>query len=370
MEYTNPFVGLPEANVPGNPFLSRWNQIDRQQTMQPFVDMAKQRSQLDLQNEQIKSQEFASPQAREARMSGFSATASKNKFDAAKATAELARLPEEEKFKYAELSNKIHSEEGKPYIQLFQELAGLSDVMEQTPEEHRPLVYKQWADRFSQTTGRPVPPNYQNYNPTILEEAKAVKYGLVMTPKHQQDLGIKGVEAAAAMARQNASDRAAMQRVGAQQAGANSRAEAARTDASPKNKAQIINKAIQILENPNATPDEKRTAQFQLRPYATEEYTKRLQAETKEDRAMLAFATGERAAAAERRIKSAEKRLSKEIYGAYNLPVPGGQSEGTSLPNMEHKQRAIQAWGSYDPNTYEYGVNPATGNFARKPKGK
>jgi hypothetical protein len=34
------------------------------------------------------------------------------------------------------------------------------------------------------------------------------------------------------------------------------------------------------------------------------------------------------------------------------------------------KTAATQAFGSYEPDKYEYGINPATGNFGRRPKGK
>jgi len=36
----------------------------------------------------------------------------------------------------------------------------------------------------------------------------------------------------------------------------------------------------------------------------------------------------------------------------------------------DNKSQAMTAFGSYEPDKYEYGINPATGKFARRPKGQ
>lgn len=41
---------------------------------------------------------------------------------------------------------------------------------------------------------------------------------------------------------------------------------------------------------------------------------------------------------------------------------------GGTPPQAADSQKAIEAFGAYDPNTYEYGVNPETGKFARRRK--
>ena len=48
-------------------------------------------------------------------------------------------------------------------------------------------------------------------------------------------------------------------------------------------------------------------------------------------------------------------------------PFPGG---GQPAPQgaLQIQQQAIRAWGKYEPDKYEYGVNPQTGKFARKQK--
>jgi hypothetical protein len=53
------------------------------------------------------------------------------------------------------------------------------------------------------------------------------------------------------------------------------------------------------------------------------------------------------------------------VHGTLDTPKatePGGQGGG------EPAQKAIDAFGTYEPDKYEYGVNPATGKFARRPK--
>jgi len=48
--------------------------------------------------------------------------------------------------------------------------------------------------------------------------------------------------------------------------------------------------------------------------------------------------------------------------------VTGGNKPAAPAGARPEINAAIKEWGTYDPNTYEYGVNPATGKFARRKK--
>jgi len=141
-EYLNPAAGLPDANFANNPFWSGVKSAERQQAMQPFMDMSRQSQAMDLQKQQVMNQEFMSPQARGARMDAFGEQSAKSRFNIEKAKADLELLPQETKKRVAEIHNAIRSEEAKPMRELFEEMAGISDVLDRTPEEHRPTAVK------------------------------------------------------------------------------------------------------------------------------------------------------------------------------------------------------------------------------------
>lgn len=53
-----------------------------------------------------------------------------------------------------------------------------------------------------------------------------------------------------------------------------------------------------------------------------------------------------------------------------NVPSVPNTSGGAPNSGDANQAAAKQTFGSYEPDKYEYGINPATGNFARRPKGK
>jgi len=63
MDYTNVFSGLPDANIPNNPFVSGMNQSIRQESMMPFLRNANIQSDLTTQKQGAEVGEFMSPQA-------------------------------------------------------------------------------------------------------------------------------------------------------------------------------------------------------------------------------------------------------------------------------------------------------------------
>lgn len=267
-EYMNPAAGLPDANFANNPFWSGVKSVERQQIMQPFMDMSQQRQQMDLQKQQVMNQEFMSPQARGARMDAFGEQSAKSRFNKEKAIADLELLPMEQKKRVAEISNAIRSEEAKPMTQLFEEMAGISDVLERTPEEHRPMVYKQWADRTQQKIGKPLPQQYQNYTPQFLNEAKNIKYGLVYTPKHEQkmaEIGLQG-DNSAEVARISGENSERVARIN--QAGQDRRhKDTMERTPKPVNIPQRMVQLRDTMANPSASEQDKAVAKVELMGY-------------------------------------------------------------------------------------------------------
>lgn len=55
---------------------------------------------------------------------------------------------------------------------------------------------------------------------------------------------------------------------------------------------------------------------------------------------------------------------TKDFLETYKGEMP----EQTQSQEQSQQQQAIAAFGSYEPDKYEYGTNPATGKFARRPR--
>ncbi len=79
-DYINPFSAVdPAAFGEGKTPLEAFFGYQKNLQAQPFIDMARQQGQMDLQTNQQKQTEFMSPEAQKARMSGFGAESAKNK---------------------------------------------------------------------------------------------------------------------------------------------------------------------------------------------------------------------------------------------------------------------------------------------------
>ena len=367
-EYLNPAAGLPEANFANNPFWSGVKSVERQQTMQPFMDMAQQRQQMELQKQGVLNQEFMSPEARGARMGAFGEAAAKSKFNAEKARADLEMLPMEQKKRVAEISEAIRSAEAKPMQELFTEMAGISDVLERTPEQHRPMVYKQWADRTQQKIGKPLPQQYQEYTPQFLNEAKNIKYGLVYTPKLEQEKIIKGVEGENRLAEQRLQNQGSANVAEINQRGAMARQQYATKEGRPVNPAQRIVQLRKVLSSPDAPAEEKEVAKEEMLTYLTDGFQKMISSDPMlKSLAGMAGIPGPQGDAAKQRY---EQAVSQKWQGYLQQQGMGGQGKPGLSDQGQDAQKAVQAFGAYEPDKYEYGINPNTGNFGRKPKGK
>ena len=64
------------------------------------------------------------------------------------------------------------------------------------------------------------------------------------------------------------------------------------------------------------------------------------------------------------RGKTTFEDITKQVYESNGI---GGSKQQTP---RSPRDQALQLFGSYEPDKYEYGTNPQTGKFARRPKGK
>ena len=273
-DYMNPAAGLPDANIPNNPFWSGVNESVRERTMAPFLGMQQEREGLELQKQRQTNQEFMSPDAQRARMSGFGATEAQNIFNAAEAKQKLSLLPEQKKLQIEQLSNQINDERAKPVKGLLTQLGGMAQRLEKMPEQHRPIAFRQELQRWQQMNpGSQIPEQFREYNPAVLDELKNIEYALVFTPKHQQDLGMEGVKGANRLAEQRLQNEGSANVASIQQRGATDR-QGMVSGGKPVNIPQRTVQLRRMLANPDTPAEEKETAKEELIGYVTESFQK------------------------------------------------------------------------------------------------
>lgn len=334
MDYQNIFAGMPAANVPNNPFASRVNEMQRFEMAQPFMNMAQKEQEIALAQKKMAADEAMSPEARAARLSGLTAKTAQNRFNEQKALHDIELLPQEQKLRIAELSTKINSENAKPYREFLTELASVADVLEKTPEQHRPMVYAQWAAQTKQKTGHELPPAFQQYSADILNNAKQLQYALVMTPQHRQQLGIKDLENKGAMDRTREQGKNAL-------AVANVNATAAmerQRQAQEVGKVNIPQRIVQIRrEMAEADPDKKAVLQNELRGYITSEVSRIAANDTIIKGASGAITmSGPMGENARKIIADREQEIARRLYTDYGLqaqvPQPPIQKPTKPIP--------------------------------------
>ena len=69
-----------------------------------------------------------------------------------------------------------------------------------------------------------------------------------------------------------------------------------------------------------------------------------------------------------KRMPSSPAPAAPAAAPAPAAPAPAAPAAPAAPVSSEDQQKAVEAFGSYEPNVYEYGINPATGKFARKRK--
>lgn len=361
-DYINPFAGLPEASTNNNPIWGAFQSGKREAQMRPFMDMAQQSQQMELEKQRATNQEFMSQDAVAARLGKLQESTAQSKFNVEKARMDLERLPIEQKQKIAQINEEMRKTNSAPAKELFTEMARISDVLEQTPPEHRPMVYKQWADQTQQKLGRPLPDQYQNYNPSFLDEAKNIKYGLVFTPEHAQKMGEIKATGANSMAVAQEHSRSAANVAGINQRGAMERQKYVTDQGRPVNIPQRIVQLRKAITDPTISEDAKQVAKEELRGYVMETFDKRMA----NDPQIKALAN---AAIFDESAKGKLEKIYEQRLGQF-LKQNGLEGGKDLSDDGQNSQKAVQAFGSYEPDKYEYGINPQTGNFGRRPKGK
>jgi len=207
VDYTNPFASLdPSAYGEGKTALEMFMADQKAKQAQPFIDMARQQQQMGLQQKQQEMQEFMSPQAQQARMSGFGATAATNQQKIELTPHQTAQQIDEARqkirssgsltdAKIAEAEAAIVKAKGSPYESLFKDFGALGTALEKLPKETHSMVYTNYINQWkAKHPGLPLPPGLENYDKDTEWQLKAAAYADLTNRKAENDIKLKEIE--------------------------------------------------------------------------------------------------------------------------------------------------------------------------------
>jgi len=205
MDYTNAFAGLPDANLPNNPFYSGINQSRREQTMLPFLRNANIQSDVETSTAQQKQMEFMSPEAqamRKAKINEGTVEANTNasqipllaaEVNSKNAAAQQLR-PQQTRNQKLTLEQEYRTLQGKPQGELFKLLGNAADAMEKLPEMARPGALKSIVDQFRQTNpGVELPEEIDRYEAQTLPAMKMMAQVAANTPEQRGKVQVTGM---------------------------------------------------------------------------------------------------------------------------------------------------------------------------------
>lgn len=360
MDYINPFSAMSGDATISSPFLRDFDRGNRQIQAMPFIDMAKQQQQMELQKKQTELSEFQSPLAAQVRQSGLQNQLTTNqnqmrltpwKTDAeiadAKQRIELSPvITNEKKLQAQELARKI---QGTPMVNFFNGIASINQAIKAMPPEARALAAPRYVEMFkSQNPGVPLPPEFAQYDPVKWDLAELIA---VNTAEVQAKSRLQKEEDAAKMAREKEQTSRSIQ---VAEIGANSRAVAAQTAADSRGDKPLdpakefvrLNNALQST----STQAEREEIVNQMKLLKPVQDAVKARMET-------AFLN-----------KSERNKTFSQIeQEVLQSLITGSSQGGTPSPSGNSLQQAARSAGwAWEPDKYEYKI--INGKIARKPK--
>jgi len=354
-DYINPFSAVdPAAFGEGKTPLETFFGYQKNLQAQPFIDMARQQGQMDLQTNQQKQTEFMSPEAQKARMSEFGATAAKNKqimdvsphetlYKIKKAQDDLRASPFLTDELIAKASKYVRDFKHEPFNEFKAGLGMLGERLDQLPANMpkgmkdalgKSLYGKFVTDWQMKYPNEKLPEHLKYYDQDTPHQIKIAQYTNTLVAERAakeriKEMEIKGHErvanigAGATITAGAAHDR---------QSGANAElAYGSRAAQAANSRAQHIQKAVSDALGSIAY----------------------MQAPTPEAKQQL--------------LKDAEATASR-IYQEYGMGTAAPTTTSTRLDQAD--QHALQAKGhKYDPSKYDYRKLP-DGTIQFKPKAK
>lgn len=201
MDYSNPESMFQNVDpIKTNPFWSGVQAGQNQAQAQPGMDINRAMQIMGLRKQQMENQEFASPEAMEARRSGLLAKSAENKgiidktpdmtaAEISKARAEIKAEPAMTAEKIAKAEQAASAARGKPQEDLIHTIGNSYDSIKAAPESKRPELWSNAVSQWEQThPGVQVPERYRQWSPDRMTDLAATRYAQLHTPEFEQKM--------------------------------------------------------------------------------------------------------------------------------------------------------------------------------------
>lgn len=363
MDYINPFSAMGGDPTIESPFLRSMDRGTRQNLAAPFIEMAQQNQQMDLNKKGMETSEFMSPQAQQLRQQ-TRATGLLNQQEQARALpyktnqeisdaqAAIARNPAITAKMIAEADQAGMKAKGSPAADLFNKIATGNKYLRDNFGENvagrqfgAQAIIEQWK---AEHPGAQLPEIMTKYDPIKWDLAEHITLNSI---SHRQKMDEVGTKEKAHDARTSA-EIAGRERVAEIGANARTTAAASRGNAGPRTDAQFRNHYQSIILSPDASDEDKAIARTSIKPYV------------EKDVVAMAKAAGLDII----RDKTSIAKIRQKYYSDYGItddaPAPGAPAPASG---GSEKDLAVKTFGAYEPDKYEYKV--VNGRLGRRPKG-
>jgi len=178
MDYINPFSAMSGDTSIESPFLRDQNRAERTSMAMPFLDMARQNQQMDIQKKQMEHSEFASPLAQQLRQQTMQTglvkqqqTARQLPWDTDEAISNAKKTitsnPAITQKMIDEADSAAMKARGHPAAQLFNDVAAVQQEIKKLPSEAAQRIYaEKFIEQFkAKNPGATLPKFMETYDP-------------------------------------------------------------------------------------------------------------------------------------------------------------------------------------------------------------
>lgn len=363
MDYINPFSGMGGDATIESPFLRSMDRGTRHNLAAPFIEMAQQNQQMDMQKKQLEHSEFASPLAQQLRQQKMQtglveqqqrARALPWTTDAEISDAEskIRSNPAMTEQRIAEAEQLVIKARGTPAQKLFEEIGTLNAGLKQLPESARPMAAQKAIEQFqARYPGAQLPAIMREYNPLNWDMAE---YVAIQTARHRQEMEKERFQQGEMTRREEIQSGDRRYAADKQYDRAVDAAVARNSGTGkPENESQARARIRRTLADRNASPEAKEDAQAELKGYLEAQILKEI-----DTRYLEISQTREYKDTDPRKVTA--KSIRKEVYDRAAQEIKSASTGGapTPTPRASIEEAAKASWGSYEPSKYVYRVGP------------
>lgn len=263
----------------------------------------------------------------------------------AKGAVDTALVPGQIKTGQAELGTKYNAQQVQQFGQLGQMAGQIAGMLDNVPPPARPAAMQQIAQQYNiepQRLGTLMsgdPDQLRNFSQKMIQSSQQYQEKMMEEQtKGQYQESVAGITGKAHLA-------ATQELTRGREAVANTNAEVKKQLAPLQS---VIGQLTAKAAAGTATPEERSILSW-----------------AQQSQQLIRSGSPFQAGITGTNVQSNVPPVPTQQGGNATAAAPTGPTAGGAMENL-----AKSAFGSYEPDKYEYGINPATGNFGRRPKGQ